>query len=393
MRFKFLGIKLPPPTPLKKLSYLLGSTIKMIPISTISTHKLIDIANDTFPLVEIFIPLINFSEHLAPHCKKNFTNQNRTIQLNHPPQLTIQKIPDRVQNRKGLNPLDSFNSTNSVKTLVESFKLKLHKLNASQTNKSIINLSKTFTLTPAQESLLNKGLTFTPSTTPIPQATKQTKLDIQKFHRAIKLADIFHEENDSSTFNPFRPTSIWEPPTHNLDPFILELIEQDKQLLKDLHSEPETPNLTKEERKALKELKQNDSIIIKPADKGSAIVIMDKKDYIQEGMRQLSDTEYYKQLQVPIYTQTKTQINSILKLMQQKRFLTSNQVSYLQSPPTPRPRFFYLLPKIHKKSETWPVPHLIPPGRPIVLDCSRESYGTAQLMEYYLAPLSTKQPS
>ena len=35
-------------------------------------------------------------------------------------------------------------------------------------------------------------------------------------------------------------------------------------------------------------------IIIKPADKGSAVVVLNKKDYIAEGMRQLSDTKFYK---------------------------------------------------------------------------------------------------
>ena len=48
-------------------------------------------------------------------------------------------------------------------------------------------------------------------------------------------------------------------------------------------------NLTPVERTALQNLRSNEDIIIKPADKGSAVVVMDKSAYIREAERQLSD--------------------------------------------------------------------------------------------------------
>jgi hypothetical protein len=39
------------------------------------------------------------------------------------------------------------------------------------------------------------------------------------------------------------------------------------------------------ERTALQNLRSNEDIIIKPADKGSAVVVMDKSAYIQEAER------------------------------------------------------------------------------------------------------------
>ena len=55
-------------------------------------------------------------------------------------------------------------------------------------------------------------------------------------------------------------------------------------------------NLTKREKAALERLRANPDIIIKPADKGGATVILNKEDYITEAMRQLTNEEYYSKL-------------------------------------------------------------------------------------------------
>ncbi len=62
-------------------------------------------------------------------------------------------------------------------------------------------------------------------------------------------------------------------------------------------------------------------------------------------------------------------------------------------PDSPRPRLFYLLPKIHKAPASWPVPGVIPSGRPIVSDCGSETYNVAEFIDYYLNPLSRQHPS
>lgn len=48
------------------------------------------------------------------------------------------------------------------------------------------------------------------------------------------------------------------------------------------------------ESRALKELTQNPNIIIKPADKGTKMVIVDRQQYLLEANRLLSYTKYYK---------------------------------------------------------------------------------------------------
>ena len=48
-------------------------------------------------------------------------------------------------------------------------------------------------------------------------------------------------------------------------------------------------NLTKEECNALCSLRDNPSFILKGADKGSAVVVWDKEDYLKEASKQLED--------------------------------------------------------------------------------------------------------
>ena len=49
-----------------------------------------------------------------------------------------------------------------------------------------------------------------------------------------------------------------------------------------------TDNQTKQERKALNSLSKNSNVVLKPADKGSKIVMLDKTQYLIEAKRQLS---------------------------------------------------------------------------------------------------------
>jgi hypothetical protein len=57
-----------------------------------------------------------------------------------------------------------------------------------------------------------------------------------------------------------------------------------------------TDNLTQAERSALRDIQERDDIIIKPAEKGSAVVVMDKTTYLQKAERQLSDCRFYEKL-------------------------------------------------------------------------------------------------
>ena len=66
------------------------------------------------------------------------------------------------------------------------------------------------------------------------------------------------------------------------------------------YRQPRKKNLTKEEYHSIKSLRNHPDIIIKPADKGSAIVIQDKHNYETEGEGQLQNEQFYKETQTDL---------------------------------------------------------------------------------------------
>ncbi len=56
-------------------------------------------------------------------------------------------------------------------------------------------------------------------------------------------------------------------------------------------------NLSTKHQQAIRRLRLDKSLTIKPADKGSCIVVMDTKDYLSEGLKELADKSTYMELE------------------------------------------------------------------------------------------------
>ncbi len=276
----------------------------------------------------------------------------------------------------------------------KQFKLSRTLKPISGTDKLIVNLSSSFTLTETQRSVLLKGLSFVPA----PNNQKTLKIEIlrslQAYHRRIKLETFFEGKRRQKEKTPFTYSSDWTPSLSRLPKQISQIIGADLYAYKHLHwGRRETPNLTMSEQRALNQLRKNNNIVIKPADKGNAVVLMNIEDYLWEGMRQLSNTEHYSPLTEPIYPQTRKEVEEILEEMYDNKIISGKQKEYLLGPGSPRARRLYLLPKIHKTPQNWSKPNKVPPGRPIVSDCSSETYNIAEFIEFHLSPISQKHKS
>ena len=106
-------------------------------------------------------------------------------------------------------------------------------------------------------------------------------------------------------------------------------------------------NLTNSERKALYDLKNDKSIVIKSADKGSAVVVWDREDYIKEVEKQLGDKEVYEEVSNDATPLLKS-INGVIAKIRKRGDLKRDTLDYfiMKDPKFAR---FYLLPKIHKR--------------------------------------------
>ena len=120
---------------------------------------------------------------------------------------------------------------------------------------------------------------------------------------------------------------------------------------------------------------------------------MDRIHYTTEALRQLSDTNFYQQLDQPIAPDSCREIHRILDHLHRNKFIPKDILRLLKGNPPYATRKFYLLPKIHKEKSKWTVPDKMPPGRPIVSDCSSESYGVAAYIDYFLKPIANKHQS
>ena len=127
---------------------------------------------------------------------------------------------------------------------------------------------------------------------------------------------------------------------------------------KQKYREPKKKNLTNEEYQTITSLKHTNEIIIKPADKGSAIVIMDKASYINERQKEHNNTRFYEPTVTYLTQEVIHRVNLHAQDMLQKGQISENTCSYLTID-IDRTQQFYMLPKIHKSPKN-------PPGRHIV---------------------------
>ena len=272
----------------------------------------------------------------------------------------------------------------------------------------VVNLSD-HPLTTDQHCLLEKGLNFCP--TPREPNLGDIRKDLDKFHLSLKRQTYFNQDvevspnnlsnsehflsnpiddGDSSLEEPpfnhhkFRNPSTWVPNQvpASLDAFII-CNQRDLAALET--KRPAHDNLSHKERIAIAELKANKDIVIKPADKGSAVVVMNRKDYIAEGIRQLSDRRFYHKLETDLTDDHNKLVTTFVTKLHNLGDIDDKCQEYLayKKPKTSR---FYMLPKIHKGT-------LPPPGRPIVSANSSPTERISQFVDFFLNPLVPTIPS
>ena len=211
------------------------------------------------------------------------------------------------------------------------------------TNKWVVNLSKT-PLTIEQESLLAHGPKFviTPKETPVTEYVVATEQACSKIEQGKQ--------------DEFR-------------------VEVKRLLLQDQNNRKQT-NVSKDELKALKELKLDNNRLILTANKGVALVVIDKQDYTKKAEDLLQESSYKKITDDPTAKQ-KSKLISILKNIKAEGGMKDDLYRRLYPTGAGSPKF-YGLPKIHKPGI---------PLRPIISSIGTVTYNTAKELARILKPL------
>ena len=231
-------------------------------------------------------------------------NIRRLVELNKPSKCSQSVITDFF-NREAPQEFDGAEHNPVEDDDLLDFDLTVETLTSSMSDPdNVINISD-HVLSGPQLEILNRGLKFCP--TPGEARMGDLRRDLDKYHRSLRLKN--HLKNDTnvvtdrSSIGPFNDTSSlklqskskWNPPmgSSNLETIITmnELGLQDS-----IPQRPKKKNISDDQAKAQKELSSNADIVIKPADKGGATVVQNRSDYVAEGLRQLSDQNYYRPL-------------------------------------------------------------------------------------------------
>ncbi|CAG2184545.1 unnamed protein product [Mytilus edulis] len=162
----------------------------------------------------------------------------------------------------------------------------------------IINLSN-LTLSAPEIQILSKGLKFTP--TPQTSNYNEVKDDISNFCRKLRLTEeLFDKENrDESIVRNKSTYKSSKGKNKALDTFCDHITNFP---FNEIQSPKCRPNTSRQEWETIYKLKNNKDIIIKEADKGSAVVVMDLNYYINIANNLLQDNTYYEK--VKNYNQT-----------------------------------------------------------------------------------------
>ena len=158
-----------------------------------------------------------------------------------------------------------------------------------------------------------------------------------------------------------------------------ELRGEIKSVLKNIW--PPRPNITREERKAIEELRKDDTKMILTADKGVSMVVMNRDDYHQKAEALLQESAYRNITSDPT-NKYKNKLIGLLKSIKTGGGI--NETTYKKLYPTGAgsPKF-YGLPKLHKEST---------PLRPIVSSIGAVTYNTSKELSRILKPLVGKSP-
>ena len=258
--------------------------------------------------------------------------------------------------------------------------------------KTVINLSDR-DLPQHERSILSKRLKFVPTPTNI----NKTKLiaDVKNWTRRMRLKEFFWNDNSTQLEkeSSYKKPSSWTPNKSRdliLDCYLSAVESSILQTSYNNNNNTQHSNITKEERNAIKTLKQDKNIVIFQADKGAAVVIQNRSDYLNEAYKQLNgkdenNEEVYRLLPSDPSYDFQERVKVVVREALTKGVINDGTANFLVVANV-RTANIYFLPKIHK-------PQRPPPARPICNTINSPTANISKWVDDQLQPLVKKLPS
>ena len=257
------------------------------------------------------------------------------------------------------------------------------KIDTRVQSEMVTNLSD-HVLTEDQNRLISKGLTFVPDR----KSTDVSRVlaDLAEWERRMRLREFFFgqerkeekpeekfTEKKKSDFTPEKGRDTW------LDMYT-EVVKSD--IIAGL-KRAKTLNLSKQENTAMHELLHNDKIVIRPADKGSGIVIVNKEDYTSKLQEEMTNSDSYQETERNRADSALKEVKKLVNRMYKQGAISKDMQEYL-IPRYPRAGELKGNPKLHKQGA---------PMRTIVNGINTATERIAEVAEYELNEFVKSSPS
>ena len=102
------------------------------------------------------------------------------------------------------------------------------------------------------------------------------------------------------------------------------------------------PNLSRDEIKAMKQLKADKDCMVLTTDKGVALVVMDRCDYIRKAKELLDETNTYRTIQLDPTNKLKNNLINILRKIKANTGMQENIYRTMYPTGASSPKFYWL---------------------------------------------------
>ena len=319
--------------------------------------------------------------------KLNFLTTQKSVNIKHSNTGTTNH---KKKNRPGLR--------------CRKFRQKFYQSQSKKKVSAVFNYSSIH-ITDDMNKLLNRGLNF--CIKPMKINLSNILTDFKRFKRKMLWHEFFHDNDNSDYKAPLFKTEKSNYPKnhshprglevfhHSVENFIMDKSNWNKDLLN-----PKRSNISQGEFEALKqliELQKNRVIVIKPADKGAGICILDFCDYIDSCHEHLTSVQpqpfgpplpYYTPSTSTELQKVKKHIVNTLKNAKEQGWISKDEFTMMDPTDAGAGRFYEIF-KVHKEH----APGTIPPARPIISGNGSITENLSRFVDFHAKPLVKDLPS